>query len=538
MASNKIACVHITREDIRLVEGRVNDGVILVTRTITIPKASRFFHGERLAYMSSMVESIVDAMNVNSFSAKTVHVVYDNNSDIEFYLDEKLERRRERSNNKKDKKKRKDDSPLKEKEQGTIVHKKLWGRFVTEAEMGELQTTVKMERDFVNFIVDAFQSHGLKVASLEVPETAVFYLRKMVPYSYDSLNKLVVYADNQTQGYYYQFIKDAPAGNKAVHFDEYPAANFAERVAGLVREEIERSNLGNPHIMLVGDAFANPKDYLDCCQYLREDGLLCIDTYGLWHDRSAPVNSVRIVTPRNAGSVDLNGKYGICISLLLRTLDPKPENMIEGFHPMLIGEQAKRSLMNIAVMLSIMFVIYAGASAGVGWYEVQQADTEFQRLHTISETKLSAVERDRDEVKAQVDNLATIDERYNSIFKFVYAQVDENLNIASVDTENLIPVPEVTESNYAEGEEGSESPSAEGEEVVADVTAKAPLEFTQQIIVIRGYSRTTSEPVELYNNLVSAGLGNVKIVGIEQVPLPSDEMLFAFELTVGIDEGV
>ena len=73
---------------------------------------------------------------------------------------------------------------------------------------------------------------------------------------------------------------------------------------------------------------------------------------------------------------------------------------------------------------------------------------------------------------------------------------------------------------------------------MVDVTgATSATEYEMQTIVIRGYSRTTEGPVSLYKALVNAGIGEVKVVGVEQVPLPSQETLFAFELTVGANEG-
>lgn len=73
---------------------------------------------------------------------------------------------------------------------------------------------------------------------------------------------------------------------------------------------------------------------------------------------------------------------------------------------------------------------------------------------------------------------------------------------------------------------------------VVDVTGEtSATSYTMQTIVIRGYSRTTDGPVELYKALVNADIGEVKVVGVEQVPLPSKETLFAFELTVGASEG-
>ena len=53
--NNKIACIHITRNDVRIVEGRVSSGVILISHSAIVQKAGRFFSGDRLANMSDLV---------------------------------------------------------------------------------------------------------------------------------------------------------------------------------------------------------------------------------------------------------------------------------------------------------------------------------------------------------------------------------------------------------------------------------------------------------------------------------------------------
>ena len=78
--NNKIACIHITRNDVRIVEGRVSSGVILISHSAIVQKADRFFSGDRLANMSDLVSAIVNTMTMNSITAKELYIVYDNKS--------------------------------------------------------------------------------------------------------------------------------------------------------------------------------------------------------------------------------------------------------------------------------------------------------------------------------------------------------------------------------------------------------------------------------------------------------------------------
>lgn len=89
--NNKIACIHITRNDVRIVEGRVSSGVILISHSAIVQKAGRFFSGDRLANMSDLVSAIVTSMTMNSITAKELYIVYDNNLQVDFFLGRKAD---------------------------------------------------------------------------------------------------------------------------------------------------------------------------------------------------------------------------------------------------------------------------------------------------------------------------------------------------------------------------------------------------------------------------------------------------------------
>lgn len=549
--NNKIACIHITRNDVRIVEGRVSSGVILISHSAIVQKADRFFSGDRLTNMSDLVSAIVNTMTMNSITAKELYIVYDNNLQVDFFLDEKLIAKKENKSFSFGKKKDSNDGDAASaKNVGVIEHKKEWGKFITETEKGQLYTTTKIERDLVDFLISEFQEHGYKVCSLEAPETALLYLRKMIPFTYDALNKLVLYANDETTGYFYQFTKDAPSGGqKQVHFDASESNEFVGKVCGVIKDEIRKSALHNPHIMLVGDAFANPDTYIECCRALQEEGLTCIDLYARWKNMNLPINCIRVIVPDEDIEIERDGRFGICMALFARVFEGKPENLIEGFHLMGLNKKTKIGLVEVGLTVASLFLVFSVITTGISVYENIVAKSEYERASNATESRLALAQQQRDAAKARVDSLSTIDRRYNEIFKFVYAQVDEDLNIASIDTMDMIPSTETTGSAY--GSETTDSSQAvsdpsqvtqqtDGEQApdVVDVTGETlATSYTMQTIVIRGYSRTTDGPVELYKALVNADIGEVKVVGVEQVPLPSKETLFAFELTVGASEG-
>lgn len=531
MASNRVACVHITHENVRLMEGRVGNGVIMITNTAIVEKASRFFSGERLAYMQELVAAIVSAMNVNSFSAKDIHIVYDNHVQVDFFLDERLHGGSDRKKllmNIGGKKDAEADDLAKRGSTGVVVHKTKWGKYITEVDQGELTTTTHIERDLVDFMVSEFHEHGYKVKSIEAPETALLYYRNVVKYTYDALNKLVVYANNNEIGTFYQFTKDAPVGNKQFHFDSVRSTNFTDCVVGCVQEEIRKSGLHSPHVMLVGDAFADQQVYLDTCEALKESGIVCLDTYALWHDRGAPVNSIHVVANEDYAEIERDGRYGICMALMFRTLEKKPENMIEGIHFSVLGKRQRRALADFALTLAILVAIYGVGSAAISYAEMSIVNKEYRAASASVDLQLTAIESDRDRVREQYSTLATIDTRLNKVFRFVYNQSALDLNVASVDTIDMLPYssasPVAAEETAENAEEAPQTyvsqPSAEAQEKAAG----------PQIIIIRGYSSTTDAPVRLYQALVSENLGKAELVGVEQVSTSTSDELYAFEL--------
>ena len=552
---NKVACIHITQSRINILEGKIDSGIMLVSRTASVEKASRFFAGTHLAYMSEMVSAVINAMTINSFTANNLYIVYDNNLEVDFYLNENLTASRRESalttsgldeilkklqgkaDNGNDAMK-----PIaKEKNSGVIRHRKAWGAYITESEQGELYTTVSIARDLVDYLVAEFQTHGYIVRSVEAPETAMMYLRKTVPFTYDSLHKIILHADTEERVELFQFTKDMPSGHRQVGLDMRMSDNFGGACIDLLLEEIQKKHLRNPVIILTGDAFSNEDFYRDLCEEMFQEGLNVIDLYKLWNGKSQNPHRLITAVPTDGLSIQLNSQFGICVAALMRVLEPKPENLVEGFHPTFIKKETLFDLCSLTKSAAAVFAIYAIMMLGVSVYENRVASTEYNSAARTTSQHLTLAERERDTAKEKLEALKTIDNRYSEVFKFVYSQVNNDLNIASVDTQDMIPSATVeTEQNTGRQSSGGLSSifslgetnnDAEGEKVEAVETAAS--RYSPQTIVIRGYSRLSDGPIELYRKLTSAGLGEVKISGIEQVLVPSGESIFAFEMTVG-----
>lgn len=552
----KITCIHITGKRIYLLEGRIKDDFLLVTHTTVVGKASAFFSNDRLVFMSDMVNAIASAMEVNSFTAKQVFIVYDNEKELSVELNMNNDRQTvspervgllgiatmDMTQLSKTIKERRAAKKARAKDNsGTISHKKMWGAYITESDSGEMTTSIRADRDLIEYMVAEFQERGYKVLSIEPLETSLFYLRKFVPFTYDALHKLVVYATNTHEVKYYTFTKDMPSSyqRKPLLMQNDTPDDVVDFWANEIEEVIRGNGLRNPNVMLAGSAFRSVDTYVDLCNTLRDRGIGIIDTYGLWNDISQPMNRMHVVTPSADQGIDvaLSAQWGGCIASLMRVLDPKPENLVQGMH-LMMTKQSKRNLSALIKTTATAAAIYALIGCGVSAYEVHIATGEAKRAQETTSLQLSNAQQQRDAAKEKLHTLETIDTRYNEIFRFAYSHVDDNLNIASIDTEDMLPAKSTSVSHYV----GSGAGYAQASELNVDASiakAKEEEELVTiplvQTIVIRGYSRTSSGPISFYESLAGAGLGAVNIVGIEQVTLPSEETLFAFEMTVGAD---
>ena len=561
MGTSKIVCVHITQESIRLLEGKVQGREIQILQAATLSGAEMFFDNGRLSALAEMVDAVVHTMTLHSFSSKELHIVYDNNLEVDFFLNEKPKQKKTSKYNITFGKKNDKDKDTSEKSldgqknrSAVIQHKKQWGQFVTEFEHGEMNTTTIMERDLVKFMVSAFGEYGYKVVSIEPPETALMYLRNMVPFTYDSLHKLVIYANDAASGTMYQFTKDMPAGTKKFHFDDIPAPRLADKTIGVIKEEIRKSSLHGPSVFLVGDAFNNIDTYVDICEGLKKEGITPIDMYGAWNDNALPFDTVEVSVPED---VDFNvcGQYGLCVCMLARTMEKKPENMIEGLQMPTVGWKTKHMAVDVSAIIAALFMLCNVTLTGVGVAKDLMVRNEIKHSTNATEVQLTQAQNERDLSKAEAAILQTLDERYKDIFSFAYQHVSNDLNIASIDTIDMIPVSNSSGSNYsgtadddstdgttdgttdttAKTDGGATDATADNSTTTdgsVDATDTSSTAFESKTLVIRGYARNSYAPVKLYNELSKVGMGEVKISGVQQVKIPSNETLFAFELTV------
>lgn len=530
MITGKHASIHITKSAIRVVEAVVSRGRVEVTNALTIPNAARFFNNRgKLINMVTLVDTMVMSMESAGMTAKKLFVSFEGAFQTTFSIEplSTVPEKRKGFSFKKGKPDN-DKLDLEDNAGATIRRQHNWGQYVTQDDQGEAVSITAGERDMVDSMVETFSSHGYSVVSLEAPDTVLVYTRNTEAFSYDSLNKIIVYADNDETGELYIMTKDVPSSLKRIQFDSYEGVTFQDHVREVCLQEMNVGQMRNPNVYLVGEAFSNVDDYIMIAQDLEYEGMQVVDLYAINKSSDATLANVQICIADEAVPTmeELNGSYGICICQLLRCFDPKPVNMCENRLNLHIPAQytimASKVIMGLAIAFLAINVILTGLTS----FEAISVQGALQDSDALR-SQLTRVETQRDEAQLQLSALETIDNRLAAVFNFIYANVDSSLNIASVDSVDMIPVDSSSSSEYSETED------ANTEKQTQNTEQPGATESTKKQLVIRGYSTKSSGSVELYNALTRYGFTGVKLEGHQQVNLPSGETIYVFEIRIG-----
>lgn len=545
MITGKIAGVHITTQSIRVVESEISRGRIEIINALSIPNAARFFSHGRLINLVSLVETISMSMHSCGMAAKRLSISFDNAFQTSFSIEPVKRRNKKQSLNISfGKKKDNNGKPDIDDNGGATVRKQhSWGEFITQDEQGEAVSVIVGEKDLLNSLSAAFASCGYKVLSIEPPDTSLIYTRNTVDYSYDSLNKIVVYAENDEIGDLYILTKDVPSTIKRIQFDSVEGATLGDRVRELCQIEITAGQMRNPYIFLLGDAFKDMDTYIKIAEDLDYEGMQVSDLYGLVTNPDAAEGEVDIVISEEADSAmpEITPEYGICICQLLRCFDTEPENLAPRRLPTLISSQATSTAMKVLQIAAIIFLVFNVVLTGLTAFEAISIRSSLQDTGALH-AQLNETKAEKAEAEIQLAALNAIDPRLAEVFNFIYENVDPSLNIASVDTVDMLPTAEDSESKYAEESNKKDDKTENGEESSVerkkDTSSATPsvesaIVLNQKQLIIRGYSTKSNGTIALYNALNRAGIGEVRLVGHQQVELPSGELIYIFELSAG-----
>lgn len=565
--NNNTVAIHITTQTVHIVEGYLNKGVLQIVRAFDIGNVDLCFTDDgSLINMQSLIETIANGLKANGVTAKKVHLCYDcgsnqNDRSIEFDLQiyNIGEKKVEKSGSQdirlfKNLKTKKPISP-----QITKEHR--WGEYVTQYESGETITTVTADKDLISSLVLSFREFGYQVVSIEPPETALFYLRHSIPFTYDSTNKIIIHADTEDSCLIYVFTKDVPSMMRRQQTSSIDGEFFQDKVANIALKEVMSGKMRNPYIYVAGKAFSNNDDYISLLETLEEQGLIPVDVLGLHDSYSKYTDSIKFTQVENDDiEIDIGGQHTVCVCMLLRPLEKNPENLADSKMSMFLMTPKNMLLAaKVAKLAAMSVMIFSAILTSIVAFEYLTVNVKLQDATTL-QSNLKAAQRNKEIATLKLQTLGTIDTRLRDIFEFVYENVDSTLNIASVDTIDMLPgelsikdndtnidpvtgLPIITDEQVEAAQAANESDGASGKENAStenpangQATPNSLSEHTQKVLVIRGYSTESAGPVALYNALVEAGMGSVHLNGEEQITLPSGEQIYVFELTAGEGE--
>ena len=523
--------IHIATTSIRIASGGFVNGKLVVQKTAFISDAAQFFADDKLLYLRELVARIVGTLREEKISVKKVVICYDNPEINVLWGDDTIVPEPKKESQLKTlltkdfsfgrKKKGPSSVPVSRYHNGTISKQQNWGEYITHEKRGSMNSVTDVDRELISTFVSEFALYGYTVTSIESLESALMYLRHTLPYHYDSMAHLLLYVDEHKQyTKAYTFIKNVPS--KMFPRPLSGAINdmaLADELIVICKNEIMIDNLRRPIILLGGDAFKSYTTYETVVEALEAADLSVYDIYDYFTQDTSEAVDIKINGERN--DPERCGLFTICLSLLCRSLDVKPENLIDGKKVKTVGATPMLSLGTLG--LSMMVLLYSLITFGLisyDYYVASQAiTTSYSTAQLEFATSKQATELDK------LNATAWIDTRFRDILIFATTQnISGTLNIISIDSENMMAMPTASNSVFIDPEVIEEVPV-----LSMDVNG------TDERIILRGFSSDSHAPMTVYGNLVSTMIGPIELVGIRQITLPNDEVGYIFEIAI---EGV
>jgi len=523
--TGKTVSVHITQQDVHVVEAETEKGKLTVYNAFTLHGFDRFFDTKgRLTNLAGLVDNIVMACKANGVTTKRMSICFADVFQTSFSIEPITGAAKKRTLNLNmtiggggEKK----DAPRQTVNTATITKRHSWGQYITQDEQGEAVSVTQAEKDLVESLVNSFTTAGFKVVSLETPDTALVYARNTNSYSYDSLNKIVLHSEDGTSGNLYVFTKDVPSVIKRVNFDMLEGNNLIEKTVSACSAEVQTGQMRNPQVALVGNAFHDTETYLTTAEQLLDAEIEVCDLYGSLNVMPKE-GAVLIGFSSQSGLAEtgLGCEYGIAICTLLRCFDEKPQSIVEVKSSVQITAKDKFLFFRMLKIAAAIFLAVNLILTGITAVSAFSLSGKMQDS-TAMNSRLTRVTALRDTARTQLDTLSTLDDRIEQVFLFTLENVDSTVNIASIDTEDMLATDTSSQPADAAAADGTET-----------TDPNSPCNYVPQRIIVRGYSTQSSGAIALFNALDGANIGSVKLVGHQQINLPSGEAIYAFEINI------
>lgn len=552
--SKAVVAIHIAPSAVRIMEGSLQGGRLLTGGHAIVEDAYRFFTDGKLTRLRELVDETVEAMQDAGIKAKQVFVCYDNGMTVDL-LDSHVGRPGEEKTGlraflsadvgKKNKKKKKNPNAVPD---GVLKKSQNWGEYAAFQNDQELRGTVStvsvVDRDLMQGIVYEFAERGYKVKTIESPQTSMMYLRHANPYSYDNLAAILLYVQDPNEPVWvYTFMKNTPARAIKKPLMGQSDWSLEDRIVATCQREVASDALRRPIVMLGGDVFAQYQTYDHVADALVKDGFAIFDLYDNINDLnesdSGLDNALRIeVSGERSEEQIVCGRYTICMALLLRLLDKKPDNLMDLKDKVVTKAGALSQSVTLLVLGGVLLVGALGYS-GFSLYRWKSMESKLVPASSL-EYSLSSIQSEENNLSKREQLLNATDTRYSDIMKFISGRAGGEVNVASVDTVNMFEAitsdsQYVAVSGTQSGQTTTGTKTADGAAAAGDgqaastgdgqaaatvdekLTADDLVEKTQ--IVIRGYATSSAAAKNFYNALVGEKIGTTEMVGLQCVSL-------------------
>lgn len=534
---SKVVAIHIAPSAVRIMEGALQGGRLLTGGHAIVEDAYRFFTDGKLTRLRELADETVSAMQNAGIKTKQLFICYDNGVTVDLLdtpvKDQDGEKKgllalltSDVGGGKKGKKKKKTNTVP----NGVTQKAKNWGEYASfqnDQELRGLVSSVTIaDRDLMQAITYEFAERGYKVKAIETPQTAMMYLRHANPYSYDNLAAILLYIQDPNEPVWvYTFMKNTPARAIKKPLMGQLDWSLEDRVVATCQREAASDALRRPIVMLGGDAFARYQDYDHTADALIKDGFAIFDLYDNINDLneadSGLDNALRIeISGERTEEQIVCGRYTICMALLLRLLDKKPNNMMD-LKDKVVTKSGALSQSVTALVLGGVLLVASLAYGGFTFFTQKSMDAKLVPASKLEYT-LSNIQKEDNDLSKREQVLNATDTRYAAIMDFISGHIGGNVNIASVDTVNMFEAT-TSDSQYVTVPASGQT-TTDG---TTEDTAQAPVEenlttadlVDQSQIVIRGYATTSAAAKNFYSALVGERIGTTEMVGLQCVSL-------------------
>lgn len=413
----------------------------------------------------------------------------------------------------------------------TIIESKTsWGD-VTVAGVTHSYTSITTADKFLlQTIVQEFYSRGYTVVGISNCISQLFNLRQSEVATFDSQSKVIF--DIDTKVTIATLVRDVP-----VKIQEMPLTRGAD-IFNLIHNNLkgDADLLGhNPRVYLTGEAFVDLNFYFDIANRLDEKGYSVCDVCNLPDAEDERIEA----SMRGEASAIITPDYSTCLAELLCAYSKNIINVVPSLD---ISEVFKSNSVGIAKGALALTVISAltgvGFSAlrGLNYLEMNGNPSRVSAMQSEI-TTLNTTKSMYDETIA---TLTQSDTTITEVMKFITANKDANINVVSVDTNDMLLSEFTTEDGViisggsAEGTLVTDYEMYDEEGMPMDNLSNVPKYTYREPIIIRGYARTGSAAVDYYNKLHKYDLPFEPILnGVEKYTLPNGQEAYIFEIQIG-----